>query len=465
MKISQIFNLQKSQSELDFVDIDTDLDTPLFLDPYLLSKRTDPWSMEAIKTLRSFFNELITHIRAGNDTQGKGMFKHLGEPNSTCLGLSKKKPQGKGVGDLDTIKIYESIKSSKAIESGLIQDIEDNVLFVDNFGKDKLSDMTTNIITKSLMEYTINQCVLHGITLTDGIESDYYWNRSSKKWETSCGKMLIIDGRKIMLVPKGIVSFSKVYTTEKYYNHFILNFLQNEELSMASALVEHRVSGESFVTKKRLKIKYPCSKELLRSKTQEHPEILAEFKRSLQVSSLDNVEIDEGIDMDSVVNGLINLLEQIPLGVDNQKRYLSIISGILEVLFYPYLINPSIVKTNVDSFDCIKFEYNSGEDEPLFNFRCSYVHFYIMNGIGDENNLREVAEIPEDDSWVCFTLFRRIESITSIMEKVKEEYRSKGCLFLPLADKEVVELLRKHDDSDKSEFRIFINKQINKVIY
>ena len=47
MKISEIFNLQKTQYELDFVDIDVDKDIPLFLDPYFISKMEFPFAENA----------------------------------------------------------------------------------------------------------------------------------------------------------------------------------------------------------------------------------------------------------------------------------------------------------------------------------------------------------------------------------------------------------------------------------
>ena len=55
MKISKIFDLNKTQYELDFVDIDPSVDTPLFLDPYYISKCDFPFAIGAHATLRSYF--------------------------------------------------------------------------------------------------------------------------------------------------------------------------------------------------------------------------------------------------------------------------------------------------------------------------------------------------------------------------------------------------------------------------
>lgn len=63
MKISELFGITKSQHELDFVDVDIDSDTPLFLDPYFIAKNDFPLAYEAHLSLRSYFECLLRTLR------------------------------------------------------------------------------------------------------------------------------------------------------------------------------------------------------------------------------------------------------------------------------------------------------------------------------------------------------------------------------------------------------------------
>lgn len=58
--------------------------------------------------------------------------------------------------------------------------------------------------------------------------------------EQELTEMMIISGRMILLVPKGVVSYCKDYTPMKYFNHFVHFFVQNEHLRLNSALVQTR---------------------------------------------------------------------------------------------------------------------------------------------------------------------------------------------------------------------------------
>ena len=97
MRFSQAFGLSKTQAELDFVDIDLEGDTPLYLDPFALSIRKDAWSMRCTQHIVSFFQTAIDAIHSGDHDRAKAVLSNLSEPNETRLGKSKGKPQGRGV--------------------------------------------------------------------------------------------------------------------------------------------------------------------------------------------------------------------------------------------------------------------------------------------------------------------------------------------------------------------------------
>lgn len=472
MKISEHFGLNKSQAELDFVDIDFTTDTPLFLDPFFLSKKTDNWSNQATLTLRNFFQRVIDLIRAGNENEAKELFDHLHEPNTTCLGLSKGNPQGKGVGAGDTDKIYESLLRSRAIQTGLIQDIEDNILFVDNFGKDKLSDMTTNIITKHLIEYTQNQCRLHNIPLSAGVNSGFFWNSRQAEWESEHTEMLVINGRKLLLVPKGIVSFSKAYVPDRYYNQFVLDFLQNENIRMNTALVQRRQSGTRYVTKKSLKEINPLSKEFLRRFTRQHPEILQQFKDELEVSSLANIEFTE-FNFRAVATSLIERLNGTPTGSANADDFHNIIIGILELILYPHLINPIKEREIHDGRKRIDLVFDNAAQDGIFrrlsenhNIPCPYIFVECKNYAKDVANpeIDQLAgRFSVNRGKVGFLVCRSVDNMPRLIQRCKDTFNDGRGLMIPLVDIDLIELLNAYNDWNWEPIERFLSDRIREI--
>jgi hypothetical protein len=472
MKISAIYNLNKSQAELDFVDIDPTQDLPLFIDPFFLSKRQDNWSVEATLTLRSFFQQVIDLIRNESEEEAKDLFSHLHEPNSTCLGMSIGNPQGRGVGNQDADKIYESLLRSRAIQTGLIQDIEDNILFVDNFGKDKLSDMATNILTKNLIQYTQNQCRLHNIPLSQGIASGYYWNKQANEWQADHTEMLVVNGKKILLVPKGIVSFSKAYAPDKYYNHFILDFLQNEHLRMRSALVQRRNNGAAFVTKASIKEINPQSKEFIRRFTREHPEVLEQFKERTDIQSLSDVEISD-IDIHPIALSLIAQLQAIPPGPDTATAFHKLIIGILEIIFYPHLINPIKEREIHDGRKRIDITFDNASRNGIFRrlsenhqIPCPYIFVECKNYSRDIANpeLDQIGgRFSVNRGQVGFVICRQIDNFPLFIARCRDTFRDGRGLIIPVVDEDIVSLLQNYNNWQSENIERFLSDRIREI--
>ena len=78
MKISEKFDLKKSQFELDFVDVDENRDTPLFLDPYYISKCEYSFAETCYGTIKSFFEYLLQLLRNKNIEEALSALVMLG---------------------------------------------------------------------------------------------------------------------------------------------------------------------------------------------------------------------------------------------------------------------------------------------------------------------------------------------------------------------------------------------------
>ena len=89
LTFSKAFRINKSQSELDFVDVPLNNDIPLFIDPYALSQRPDAWSLSCHELIKYFFQLIIESIRAGNLDKARELLLHFKEPNETRFGLSR----------------------------------------------------------------------------------------------------------------------------------------------------------------------------------------------------------------------------------------------------------------------------------------------------------------------------------------------------------------------------------------
>ena len=459
MKISKQFGLGKSQYELDFVDIDTNKDIPLFLDPYFISKMEFPFAEDAYRTIKDFFDYLLLLLRSNQLREAKEIFSYLGETNEICLGMSKGRPAGKGMGPRDADKIFDSLIKSKAYETGLMEDIEDFRIFVPNVDRDKVSDMTANIIKRHLIKYTQDQCRIWDIPLAQSVPSGYYWNCEKKQWDNQYTEMLVVKNNKVILVPKRIVSYSKEYTDKKYIQHFVLNFLQDEHLRLNSSLVRERKDKTKYVPKKAIRAyeeaKGAIDKKWLANFTLKHPEVFKAFKEETinQISSIDNMDLDD-INVKDIVQYLIKRLRAIKEGNEKATEYHRTIVGIMELLFYPNLGNPIIEREihegrkRIDiTFDnCAEsgFFYRLGDDIPcrFIMVECKNYYSDIANPELDQLSGRFSPRRGQFGISAC----RHIKDVELFTKRCSDTLKDDRGLIIPLTDDDFIQMLHEYPE-------------------
>ncbi|MCF6411502.1 hypothetical protein [Pseudalkalibacillus salsuginis] len=291
MQISEYFNLGLKQEDLDFVDVNTSRDNELFIDPCWIHIGDDDWSKQASSTISGFFDHILDLYQKGDKKKAKELFGFSKEPNETCFGMSRNNPEGTGASAEMLEKLFDNITSTEMVEAGLIRRLEDIHVFVSDFGKDRLSDLVTNIIRQHLVDYTEKQCELLGIELgKESKDLGYFWNNNTKVWGTCKGRPLIVDDKNILLVPKKIAVKSFRYTVGQYCSTHVLVRRQEQHIKDDTNLVKKTKKKDGTlkievfkkdIREEEIKQAGLNEKQYARRVTMENPDLIDNFRTSI----------------------------------------------------------------------------------------------------------------------------------------------------------------------------------------
>ncbi len=367
MDISRYFNLGKTQAELDFVNVDTLHDTPVFVDPYALEIKDDQWSNRCADHIRSFFSEVINAIRTEDYHHALHLLSHLHEARETYLGVSRGQPQGRGIGTWHTEQLFNALRESRAVKTGLLSDLAEAELFIEGIGRDKISDLTTNIIRRPLVDYTAEQCALHNIDRQLVNTAGPVWDPVRANWVQTPQQLPLIAGRPVILIPKYSVRRRLCLDSQEFYNKHMIEFLAAEYLHASSSLVHTLKNGKRRVYKKDVKARHPFIKDDLAEFVRQHPEVLSEYKKLKGAQGpLNSWDFDEDFDEALLANALCSTLVDIPPGNDNASRYHTLMIGILSFLFFPGLITPIKEREIHQGRKRIDIKYTNSGTGPFF---------------------------------------------------------------------------------------------------
>lgn len=340
-RFSDVFKIKGNQSTLDFIDIDLEKDTRLYLDPYAIQIREDEWSAKCGDFIRSYFQEVLGALQKNQNDRVVHLLSRLHEPNETFLGQSKGAPSGRGWGTNKAKLLANALRNSRAIATGLIADISEAELFIYGVGPDMISDLTTNILRGTLADYTKQQCDLHNITVTSVNGLGPVWDTGQQNWVSKSLMLPVYKNRPILLVPKFSVRFRLSLDSQEFYNKHMIEFLRAEYLRAGSSLVETLKNKNKVVRKGRVKDKHPFIKDDLADFVKANPKVLDEYKNLKGAQgALEAEDIDKFFNEKDYARLLADELDKIPPGNKTASLYHDHALSVCTFLFFPFLITP-----------------------------------------------------------------------------------------------------------------------------
>lgn len=470
---SEYFRLNASQAELDFVNISTDFDIPVYVDPYAIEIRNDTWSNDVSESIRAFFKEVLNALTNSDDAKAIRLMDHLNEPSETFLGVSVGKPKGKGVGTQQALNLIDAIKRSKALSTGLLNDLSEMALYIDGVGRDKISDLTTNLIRKQLIEYTQQQCRLYNIQIKPYVGPPL-WIREELNWQNRDVCLPHIEGQAILLIPKYIVRRTLSLESDPFYKKQITEFHQAEYLKAGGSLVTVLKDKSRKVYKKDVREKHPKSKAYIAEMVSDYPELLEFYKKLANKIQLLVNFTDDDPSISQVCRELASKLKSTPTGAKHSDLYHEITMGVLTTCFYPKLTLPSKEWEINSGRKRIDIVYNNSADSGFFSHRrddsktgANMIIVECKNYSTDIAN-QEIDQLlgrfDYNRGRLGFITCRSVDNPKLLLDRCKDLAKSTVAYIITLTDKDLLYLLDAKAKMDEESIESFLQSRFRNLI-
>jgi hypothetical protein len=223
-RLNDFHNIPFTQEEVDFAIPFVDEDIPLYVDPFLLWKSPSMQDNSLHLLITNSFNHLGNLTSKGKSKEAVELLIRASECDEVGMGNSKTKT-GKKIGNKlaeNILNLYSSIPQVQ--KSGFIH-FEEIQLLVDNFSKDRVSDIACNFIQSFLIDYTIEQSKKYGIPI-EKVRLENVYNPKTYSFEVEETYLPINPTSKtpILFVPKRWLKHIPWINTDDYFaNYYIKN--------------------------------------------------------------------------------------------------------------------------------------------------------------------------------------------------------------------------------------------------
>lgn len=237
--VTDYFNIDDNDNEIPFVNVRVDTDTQLYLDPHMfeISAYSGRYFQQAKRHLEDFTATILKAVLSDSPNaqrHGKNVLQNFHEPREIRLGESRNGYNGKGSGEHFCDEIWEVLTTDlrALIDVGILRHLSALPIYVENFDRDRMSDMTAGIIRGVLADFT-TEMMEKFPQFSTGEHSPVkhclqVWDLEQHQWANREVELPQADGYPLLLIPKNWASPRIELRSSRFYDVTVRGHLQNE---------------------------------------------------------------------------------------------------------------------------------------------------------------------------------------------------------------------------------------------